>query len=54
MGAKGEEKKVAWLKWDKCCQQKEKEGLGIKNIEKFNMALVGKWMWRILNEKIKL
>lgn len=27
---------------------------GIKNIDKFNLALVGKWMWRTLNEKSNL
>ena len=36
-----------------CCKQKEDGGLGIKNIEMFNMALIGKWMWRALNEKNK-
>lgn len=31
-----------------------KGGLGIKNLEKFNMALVGKWLWKSLNEKSNL
>lgn len=53
-GAKGDERKVAWVKWKECCNLKAKGGLGIKNIEKFNKALVGKWMWRVLNEKDEL
>lgn len=36
--AKGEEKKVAWIKWKDYCKQKEFGGLGIKNIDNFNMA----------------
>lgn len=47
-----EEQKVAWIKWENCCKQKkeEKGGLRIKNLEKFNMALLGKWMWRAMND----
>lgn len=26
-------------------------GLGIKNLESFNLALLAKWRWRICNEK---
>lgn len=33
------------------CKWKENSGLGIKNLEKFNLALVGKWLGRALNEK---
>ena len=28
-----------------------KRDIGIKNIEVFNRALVGKWMWRLVSEK---
>ena len=43
-------RKLSWVKWNKCCSSKQKGGLGIKNIETFNHALVGKWLWRLLNE----
>ena len=49
--ARGEEKKVAWIKWELCCNAKENGGLGVKNIDKFNKALVAKWVWRALTEK---
>lgn len=31
-----------------------KRDIGIKNIEVFNRALVGKWMWRLVSEKDRL
>ena len=49
-----EERKIAWISWEKCCSAKEKRGLGLKNIETFNTALIGKWLWRALIEKDSL
>lgn len=40
--------KVAWVKWDVVCQPKDKGGLGVKNLELFNLSLLAKWRWRIL------
>lgn len=40
--------KVAWLKWDVVCKRKEFGGMGIKNLELFNSALLGKWAWRLV------
>ena len=36
-------KRIAWIKWKSICLPKEKGGLGIKDIETFNLALLGKW-----------
>jgi len=46
-----EEKKMTWIKWDVLCKEKEKWGLGIKDIERFNLALIAKWKWRLGVEK---
>lgn len=36
------------------CKEKEAGGLGIKNSKAFNLAMLGKWKWRTLNEKERL
>jgi hypothetical protein len=44
-----EEKKLCWVKWDQICLPKEQGGLGVKNLDLFNSASLGKWKWRFLN-----
>lgn len=40
--------KIAWVKWEFICRPREVGGLGVKNWEGFNKALLGKWRWRFL------
>lgn len=40
-GAVGWNKRIAWVSWEVVCNPKEKGGLGIKDLEKFNLALLG-------------
>ncbi|KAL8463642.1 hypothetical protein ACS0TY_034336 [Phlomoides rotata] len=42
--------KIPWVIWEDICKKKENGGLGIRNLERFNFALVSKWAWRFLNE----
>ncbi|GAU27776.1 hypothetical protein TSUD_215870 [Trifolium subterraneum] len=44
------EKKLCWIKWDQICLPKNRGGLGVKNLELFNIALLSKWKWRLLDE----
>lgn len=48
-GGCGEKRKIAWVKWDEVCLTKNVGGLGIKNIEMFNKALLAKWHWGLIN-----
>ncbi|GAU42670.1 hypothetical protein TSUD_106440 [Trifolium subterraneum] len=45
-----DDKKLCWVKWDQICLPKESGGLGVKNLELFNLALLSKWKWRLLSD----
>nr|ABD28747.2 Putative non-LTR retroelement reverse transcriptase, related [Medicago truncatula] len=48
----GEEKrKISWVRWDTLSLRKEYGGLGVTRLREFNIALVGKWCWRLLLER---
>lgn len=41
-------RKIAWVSWKTICLPKSQGGLGIKNLEAFNIALLSKWRWKCL------
>lgn len=45
-GESEQSKKICRVSWDKICLPKKKGGLGVKNIEMFNLSLLAKWRWR--------
>ena len=47
-GYSGDCRKVHWVKWERLCQAKEAGGMGFKEIEKFNEALLAKKVWQML------
>nr|GEY10811.1 RNA-directed DNA polymerase, eukaryota, reverse transcriptase zinc-binding domain protein [Tanacetum cinerariifolium] len=42
------EKKITWVKWEKCLASKKLGGLGIGSIYALNLGLIFKWIWRFL------
>jgi hypothetical protein len=53
-GSTEDNRKTHWGKWDKMCSRKEEGGLGFRNLESFNQALLAKSVWRILRSPSSL
>ena len=50
-GGGAEHKKIAWVKCESVCLPKDKGGIGIKDLRKFNHALLGKWKWNLFHNQ---
>lgn len=46
--------KIHWVAWKEVCKEKEDGGLGVKHLHAFNIALLGKWLWRLRTEQTAL
>ena len=53
-GQKEKESKVPWVSWRKMCKSKLHGGMGFRNLEAFNLAMLARQGWRMLSNPSSL
>jgi len=45
-------KSISWISWKDVCRPREEGGLGLREIHKFNHALLAKWIWCYISQEV--
>ena len=53
-GQRGDQHKIHWKNWETLCKPTALGGMGFKDLEKFNEAILAKQIWRLLTDHTSL